>query len=195
MYVQFSKISGEDGIPVSNVGPLTEWWLYGFDADEKLILGFSTDFAHYYITEPSPNYHEMFFKVMERAHLSKIVVQALAQAQAENNQLEYEDLLATIEKTDYPDFQLNNETLINNASFVYNSVINYERAGDDDEEKFMEDMPCIQHLLSLTNASVAKKKTVKIRTKKEASKPKLCQSLATTTPLTRDLFKEIFGVS
>ncbi len=160
---------------------------------ENVVLGVSTESAHYYLTAPHELYAKYFNRIREKAYLSKIVVQSLYDAQENQDQLDYEDLLGVIEKADVPEeLVLNNECLVNNAGFVYNAVTNYERAGDDDEEKFMEDMPCMKHLLSLTNADQAKgKRMVKIRSK-GAPKTKMPMSKATTTLLIRELFEEVF---
>ena len=66
----------------------------------------------------------IYTKIKTRAFLSKVVVESLLDAQEADDQLEYEDLLAIIERADVPEdlSQLSNEILVNNASFVVGQV-------------------------------------------------------------------------
>ena len=119
-------------------------------------------------------------------------MEALFNARDEHDELEYEDLLTIIEKTQVPGlpFQffdtllqrttnywlylvsskqllnivsnlfpddmspLTNESLINHGSFVVGQVTSYEDAGDEDEERFMVDMPCMRYLIKQTGKEI-----------------------------------------
>ena len=49
---------GEGGVPVAKVGPLIEWWISGYGKGENIVLGVSTESAHYYITASNEIYSE-----------------------------------------------------------------------------------------------------------------------------------------
>ena len=49
---------------------------------------------------------------------------------------------------------LTNESLINHGSFVVGQVTSYEDAGDEDEERFMVDMPCMRYLIKQTGKEI-----------------------------------------
>ena len=51
---------------------------------------------------------------------------------------------------------LTNESLINHGSFVVGQVTSYEDAGDEDEERFMVDMPCMRYLIKQTGKEIEK---------------------------------------
>ena len=82
----------------------------------------------------------------------QVVVEALFEAKDNQNDLEYEELLAIISQAEVPEGMppLSNESLVNHASFVVGQVTSYEDAGDEDEERFMVDAPCIRDLIKLT---------------------------------------------
>ena len=63
---------GDDGIPVTQIGPVVEWWISGYGNEEHIVLGVSTETAHYYLTAPNEEYTDIFNKVMEKAYLSKV---------------------------------------------------------------------------------------------------------------------------
>ena len=62
----------ENGIPVTQVGPLCEWWISGYGSGENIVLGVSTETAHYYLTAPNDIYAPVFEKIKEKAFLSKV---------------------------------------------------------------------------------------------------------------------------
>jgi hypothetical protein len=92
----------EGGVAVENVGPLTEWWISGYGEGDNLVLGVSTETAHYYLTEASPYYSTFLNKIKEKAFVSKVVIAALFQAYENQEELEYESLLAILEATEVP---------------------------------------------------------------------------------------------
>ena len=62
----------ENGIPVTQVGPLCEWWISGYGTGENIVLGVSTETAHYYLTAPNEIYAPVYDKIKEKAFLSKV---------------------------------------------------------------------------------------------------------------------------
>ncbi|KAK1342783.1 hypothetical protein QTO34_015549 [Cnephaeus nilssonii] len=85
--------SPEGGVNGKNLGPITEWWITGFDGGEKALIGFSTAYAEYILMEPSPEYSPMFSLMQEKIYISKIVVEFLQN----NRDATYEDLINKIE--------------------------------------------------------------------------------------------------
>ena len=63
---------GDGGIPVTQIGPIVEWWISGYGSGENIVLGVSTETAHYYLTAPNEEYADIFNKVREKAYLSKV---------------------------------------------------------------------------------------------------------------------------
>ena len=142
------------------------------------------------------NYSDIYFLSFD-SFILQVVVEALFDARDNHDELEYEDLLAIIEKTQVPEDMspLSNESLVNHASFVVGQVTSYEEAGDEDEEKFMVDMPCMRDLIKLTGVEKkTRKSSVKIRGQGQPKKAKpMIQSMATTTPLIRGIFDDVFA--
>ena len=91
---------------------------------------------------------------------------------------------------------LTNESLINHGSFVVGQVTSYEDAGDEDEERFMVDMPCMRYLIKQTGLERKTKRTggVRIRGQGQPKKQKtMVMSMAQTTPLIKGIFDEVFA--
>ena len=91
---------------------------------------------------------------------------------------------------------LTNESLVNHGSFVVGQVTSYEDAGDEDEERFMVDMPCMRYLIKQTGLERRVRKTggVRIRGQGQPKKQKtMTMSMAQTTPLIRGIFDEVFA--
>ena len=63
---------GDNGIPVTQIGPLIEWWIGGYGSGENIVLGVSTETAHYYLTAANEIYAKTFNKIKEKAFLSKV---------------------------------------------------------------------------------------------------------------------------
>jgi DNA (cytosine-5)-methyltransferase 1 len=85
---------------------------------------------------------------------------------------------------------LNNETLVNNAAFIVAQVTSYEDAGDEDEDRFMVDAPCMRNLIQLTGIEKKAKKPVTIRGQKKSKA--MAFSMATATLLILEVFEECF---
>lgn len=118
-----------DAIPVEELGPLNWWWIHGYGGGEAEaggapMLGVSTDFAHYYLADCSPNYIPIMGGILQKALLAKIVVDRLAEAKESGEDLTFDDLLFTIESYKVPEgcLPLTSEALVTNASFVISQV-------------------------------------------------------------------------
>ena len=77
------------------MGPITEWWIAGFDEGEKAIIGFSSDLADYYLLQPAEEYVSFLETITEKIGVTKIVIQFL-QSQVEDEKT-YEKLLEYLE--------------------------------------------------------------------------------------------------
>ena len=92
---------------------------------------------------------------------------------------------------------LTNESLVSHGSFVVGQVTSYEDAGDEDEERFMVDMPCMRYLIKQTGLERPKAKRtggVRIRGQGQPKKQKtMVMSMAITTPLIQGIFDEVFA--
>ena len=69
--------SVEDGVPVTDCGPINAWSNAGFDGGEKALTIFSTGFAEYYLMEPSEAYQPFARQVEEKVFLTKHVIEYL----------------------------------------------------------------------------------------------------------------------
>ena len=114
----------EGGVPAARIGPIIWWWVGGFTSGEKTLLGVSTEFAHYYLNEPSEIYRPTFIKVFEKCVVSKVVVEKLIEWKDRGEELTYDDLIYAIEDTIVPDgcAPMSSDTLTQHASFVLSQV-------------------------------------------------------------------------
>ena len=119
--------SPEDhGVPVTRLGPLNWWWIHGFmDGGEDSIMGVSTPFSHYYLMKPDQRYRERIFsRILEKAVLSKVVVETLNKAKDEDQELTFDDFLYAIESYPVPEGcpPLSHNSLLVHASFILAQV-------------------------------------------------------------------------
>ncbi len=195
--------NAEGGVAMCDGGPLAEWWAAGFDGGERHLVGVSTEYAHYYLTAPSPAYEPFMEDVDRKVFLTKLIVERLVEARATMENVEHEDLLHLLEgraPPGYPDRKLSNDDLVKYADFIVSSVYSYEEAGDEDEETWMMDLPCIQEIINISglkrNRVREKGSRVRIRvTGAESAAQKMRKAVftkATTTPLIRLVFETFF---
>lgn len=95
-------------------------WISGFDGGEKALLGFSTEYAEYYLMEPSPEYEPLMKVVKQKMALCKLVIEFLLDEFWQNPT--YEDLLQRLQASGQP--ELSEETLIRHAHFICDQVGN-----------------------------------------------------------------------
>jgi len=56
-----------EGTPaVQDGGHVHGWWICGYGPGESPIVGITTEYAHYYLNEPSPVYAPVMRKMYER---------------------------------------------------------------------------------------------------------------------------------
>ncbi|XP_059552850.1 DNA (cytosine-5)-methyltransferase 1 isoform X4 [Myotis daubentonii] len=184
--------SPEGGVNGKNLGPITEWWITGFDGGEKALIGFSTAYAEYILMEPSPEYSPMFNLMQEKIYISKIVVEFLQN----NRDATYEDLINKIETTVPPStLNLNRfteDSLLRHAQFVVEQVESYDAAGDSDELPIFL-TPCMRDLIKLVGVTLGrrneKRRAISHSTKEKDKGP----TKATTTKLVYQIFDTFFA--
>ncbi|KAB7504337.1 DNA (cytosine-5)-methyltransferase PliMCI [Armadillidium nasatum] len=178
----------EDGIPASEIGPINEWWISGFDGGERALIGFSTPFAEYILMEPSEVYSPFFNAVQEKIYLSKLVIELLIHTIEPS----YEDLLLKIQTAVPPQgiLSFSEDSLLRHAQFICDQVHNFDLAGEDGEERFILS-PCIRSLINLAGVTLGKRRTTQLRVRKKIDMPKFTK--ATTTPLVMNLFESFFA--
>ncbi|XP_045468881.1 DNA (cytosine-5)-methyltransferase 1-like isoform X2 [Harmonia axyridis] len=179
----------DGGIPTYDMGPINEWWTTGFDGGEKALVGFSTDYADYYLMEPSQDYEPFWEAVNEKIHLSKKIIEYLLDEGWQNPT--YEDLLRLIQSLGrYPQAE---ESLLTHAQFICNQVVSYDASAEsDDVEKPLISIPCMRSLVKMAGVVFSGKKNMRKRQNKAGKVKAPTWSQAATTSLVRDIFESCF---
>lgn len=81
-------------------------------------MGFTTQFATYYLMEPSPEYEPIFKNIKEKIKVSKIVIEFLLDKEWENP--EYEDLVQHVDS--FGEYLNVEDMLLQNAQFICDQV-------------------------------------------------------------------------
>ncbi|XP_072402558.1 DNA (cytosine-5)-methyltransferase PliMCI-like [Diabrotica undecimpunctata] len=179
--------NADNGIPAHDLGPIDEWWMAGMDDVEGNIrVGFTTQFAQYYLMEPSAQYQPIFNKIKEKVRLSKYVIEFLSDHHWENPK--YEDLVENIEGSgEYTDVE---DTLLQHAQFICDQVLSFDENITEDEKPLIA-LPCMRALVSM--AGVSFKSIKKIKPVNKIKKEKNTNmSKAVTTKLVHDIFEYFF---
>ncbi|KAL1478241.1 hypothetical protein MTO96_016426 [Rhipicephalus appendiculatus] len=161
--------SPENGICCKAMGPIGAWWTAGFDGGENAVIGFTTPYADYVLMAPSEQYAPFIDAIKEKIYMSKLVIETLVKDPSTT----YEDLLNKLELTPPPQgiAKFTEDALLRNAQFVVDQVQSFDVTGDDDEAHLIA-TPCLRSLVHLAGKPVG--------------------TLATTTPLVRDVFEVLF---
>ncbi|VVC27920.1 DNA (cytosine-5)-methyltransferase 1-like,Bromo adjacent homology (BAH) domain,DNA (cytosine-5)- [Cinara cedri] len=189
--------SFENGIAVKELGPILEWFLSSYDGGSKVIIGVSTDCADYLLIEPHLSYKKYMASVIEKIHLSKLVIERILDHK-ESDDPTYEDILNSVVNSVNPatNIKFTEEDLIAHAQFVIDQVIDYDSTA---AYRFpLVDTQCIETLTELSGAA----KSVKVpprrlnthranSLKSDISKQEY--SKATTTNLVKDVFENMFA--
>ncbi|CAL1301280.1 unnamed protein product [Larinioides sclopetarius] len=179
----------EGGIAARNLGPIVEWFVTGFDGGEKALIGFGTAFAEYILMSPSEEYAPFVNAALEKIYISKAVIEYLC----DNEQSTYEDLLnalaTTVPPQGVPSFS--EDTLLRHAQFVVEQVHSFDSAADE-HDTILITSPCMRALISLSGVTLGAKTSTKIMRPRQPKAKKTVHSLATTTPLVRSIFENMF---
>ncbi|XP_066253971.1 DNA (cytosine-5)-methyltransferase PliMCI-like [Euwallacea similis] len=178
----------ENGIPAHDLGPIVEWWTAGYDGGDKLPIAFTTQFAEYYLMEPSLEYTPIFHRVQQKIKLVKVVVEFLLDRCVDNPS--YEDLAQHIESMgEYGSVE---DILIQNAQFVCDQVVNID-SHYPDEEKPLISLPCMRSLVKLAGVTFKqRKKVLKLETKGIKMTKRPLWTKAITTSFVREFFEKLF---
>ncbi|CAG9828260.1 unnamed protein product [Diabrotica balteata] len=180
--------NADNGIPAHDLGPIDEWWMAGMDDVEGNIrVGFTTQFAQYYLMEPSAQYQPIFNKIKEKVRLSKYVIEFLSDHHWENPK--YEDLVENIEGSgEYADVE---DTLLQHAQFICDQVLSFDENITEDEKPLIA-LPCMRALVSMAGVSFKSLKKIKPVNKIKKEK-NTNMSKAVTTKLVHDIFEYFFS--
>ncbi|KAH7957108.1 hypothetical protein HPB52_015343 [Rhipicephalus sanguineus] len=159
--------SPENGICCKAMGPIGAWWTAGFDGGEKAVIGI----------------HDS-----EKIYMSKLVIETLVK----DPNTTYEDLLNKLELTPPPQgiAKFTEDALLRNAQFVVDQVQSFDVTGDDDEAHLIA-TPCLRSLVHLAGVTLGQRRAMR-RGRREVLPKKPVGTLATTTPLVRDVFEVLF---
>ena len=116
----------EGGLAVAQIGPITEWWVTGYNDDEKeYAIGISTDKADYLIkNKPGSGYEFQMKSLEEKVKLTKITMKSVGTY--ENAvRLDYDDLLMeiTTDAFEYGIEDFSREKLTEHTPFIIEQVI------------------------------------------------------------------------
>ncbi|KAL0272437.1 UNVERIFIED_CONTAM: hypothetical protein PYX00_005405 [Menopon gallinae] len=186
--------SPEDGVPAHKLGPISEWWITGFDGGENGLVGISTPYCDYYLMDPSPEYEPFMKLVRQKTLLSKTVFEFLYDAPNPT----YEELLNRLQSLNVPKnmARFDEDTLMRNAQFIIDQVSNMDAAVQKDskgeDEELLITTPAMRSIIRLTGVTPGKR--IK-GLRKMAASPKNRDkkwTKATTTYLVAEVFESFF---
>ncbi|KAH7980184.1 hypothetical protein HPB49_013687 [Dermacentor silvarum] len=180
--------SPENGICCKALGPIGAWWTAGFDGGENAVIGFTTPYADYVLMSPSEQYAPFIDAIKEKIYMSKLVIETVVK----DPNTTYEDLLNKLELTPPPQgiAKFTEDSLLRNAQFVIDQVQSFDVTGDDDEVHLIV-TPCLRSLVNLAGVTLGQRRAMRRGRRKALPKKSVC-TLATTTPLVRDVFEVLF---
>ncbi|CAN7984788.1 unnamed protein product [Ixodes hexagonus] len=180
--------SPDGGICTKALGPIGSWWTAGFDGGENAVVGFTTPYAEYVLMTPSEQYAPFMDALKEKIYMSKLVIETVVK---EPNAT-YEDLLNKLELTPPPQgiAKYTEDVLLRNAQFVVDQVQSFDVTADDDETTLIT-TPCMRSLVKLAGVTLGQRRAMR-RGRRDAAPKKPVGTLATTTPLVRDVFEVLF---
>ncbi|KAL1416043.1 hypothetical protein MTO96_028381 [Rhipicephalus appendiculatus] len=166
---QISPVWGEESesIECRGIGPIRSWWLAGYGSGEKPVIGVSTDFADYYISNEHKAYADFVKPLRRKMYLTKML---WCQSWGDDKSFSEEELLK-------------------HGEFVAKHACSYDEARDEDYEPTALRAPCLQRLVDLCR--IKRLNVSKDTPLRQFSQP--TDTLATCTPLVRDVFHEAFA--
>ncbi|XP_064460816.1 DNA (cytosine-5)-methyltransferase PliMCI-like [Ornithodoros turicata] len=181
--------SSDGGIATRALGPIGSWWTAGFDGGEKAVVGITTPYADYILMAASDQYKPFMDALQEKIYMSKIVIETLTRS----TECTYEDLLNQLEVTPPPQGigKFTEDALLRNAQFVVDQVQSYDVTADDDEAVLIA-TPCMRSLINLAGVTLGQRRALRRGRREAGHKKASTGTLATTTPLVRDVFETLF---
>ncbi|XP_065218148.1 DNA (cytosine-5)-methyltransferase PliMCI-like isoform X2 [Planococcus citri] len=173
-----------DGVPMRKIGPLTSWWITGFDGGEKAILGVSTELADYYLMRPNSKFEPFLRDANLKMCMVKLVVEFLRES--EEDESTYDNLLSKLQVTVPPPgfTTLTEEDLLTHAESIYDLVIN--------QDAQLVNAQCMKHLARLAGISFEERLT-KIRVVKRTKRSWVERNNEMTKAATTNLVQNVFG--
>ncbi len=173
------------------IGPLSEWWISGFDGGHEVIIGVESLYASYILSEPHSDYKLLFNKSLQKMFLTKVVIESVLK----NPDSSYEELIDSIKGRNE---ELNEELIQRFASFIVEQIKSFDEFGDEDEIKLFN-TEAIQKLIYISGLSHnLSKKTTKLVShirpiaRIDARRAANSDTLTTSTPLVRKFFDSLF---
>ena len=145
-----------DGGVRVNQAVLTEYFGGGFDGGSTVLVGISSIIAHYYLMSPSKEYSPFYDKIVEKYYLLKILIEYIN----ENTECLYEDIVEVVRNASPPNPTLpplTEDSLLQHAQFIVNSIMDYDDAGEEDDIKLALS-PAIKMLSSLAGLSLTRQR-------------------------------------
>ena len=184
----------EGGVKVSPF-IIAEWWSSGFDGGHNTLVGISSPIAEYYLMLPAKEYSPFYDKVLEKNFLIKVTIEYLTA----NTEATFEELLEKLQNMSPPSAsipRITMETVLQHSQFILDQAISYDDAAEDDEFKVM-DTPCMKYLAKLAGFSVNRQMKLLKEKQRETGggrkKKQKIDTLATATPLVKQIFEEFFA--
>ena len=145
---------GVDGVSTKGLGPISEWWIGGYDGGDEAVIWFSTSFADYYLVRPAAVYAPFLNAVREKSHLSKLTVDFLLS----RPDADYPDLLNHIRSSAPPTGvpPLTEDAVFAHAEFIVSQLESLDETADDDDPKLLSS-PSMKTFIKLTGVKLGKK--------------------------------------
>ncbi|XP_064473953.1 DNA (cytosine-5)-methyltransferase 1-like [Ornithodoros turicata] len=176
-----------EGIACGSIGPVTSWWLTGFNSGDNVVIGMSTDCADYYLVDPEPAYRIFMAQMMRQIALTKIVLETVSN----NLDCSYEalvDAVASHKPSNGEKPYVENE-LLQHARFILGHACSYDSARASWEKVSVSSAPCMQKLVNLCR--------IKLRNGQSNSELQSYirpgPSPATCTPIVHEVFDMMFS--
>uniref|UniRef100_A0ABD2X5D8 DNA (cytosine-5)-methyltransferase n=1 Tax=Trichogramma kaykai TaxID=54128 RepID=A0ABD2X5D8_9HYME len=192
----------ENSVPTKDIGPISAWYVMGFDGSQDAVISVNTDSSEYYLIQPSDQYSSFMKQVKEKAFLSKSVIEILL----EDPESEYEDLLAKLDMIPSPNgiSKLTENVLTEHTQFIVDQILSFDESADEGDVKLIY-APCIKMLIDSPGVIVnknSKKAGRKISQKNDGDwnamtrssykQKKLSLTKATTTAFVDKFFDNFF---
>ena len=206
--LRIDEEEGAEGLTVVDVGPITQWTnVTGIEGGENNVIismehqGTPVEFN---LLRPHKEYDPLYQNIFRMVFLANKIILKLIECNDMGGSMEYSELLEFIDSLKAPElFQVklqacDEEFLQLHADFIVSQVQSWQGAGEEEEECFIEEMPCIKHISEM--AGVDKRRGERVRTNAGRQRDGMSGNTpqpevhvqAVTTPLVSNLFESIF---
>lgn len=172
------------GVPVKEMGPITEWWFSGFDGSDGLIVGLETCYASYVLMDSHPSYSQVIQSIIDELFLCKLVIETLTSTP----ELTLTDLIEVI--SDRSNCRFSEDFLSGHSNFLIQQIANYDEAGTDEDMKILETQ-AMQDFMDFNVPSYVQKICVK-HARRDSRRISNSDNFTVTTSLVHQFFAQIF---